>query len=169
MPELYYCVKCKKKTEMKDAELVTMKNGKPALKGQCAICGANMNALLSKAHAAQMDRNFAESARECARTCMLHLLGHKDKIEEFWGNEVAGYVEDLPTRAEFDALVSAVHEAISKGQPLPDMESDMRFAFHEWLAFFADEVSESEGANTGVEGWRDAVSSAYLTMCEDLF
>jgi hypothetical protein len=34
-----YCVKCKKKTEMKDAHEVTMKNGRTALKGTCAICG----------------------------------------------------------------------------------------------------------------------------------
>jgi hypothetical protein len=47
MAELYYCVKCKKKTEMKDAQQVTMKNGKPALKGQCAVCGTTVNAILS--------------------------------------------------------------------------------------------------------------------------
>jgi len=47
MADLYYCVKCKKKTEMKDAQHVTMKNGKPALKGQCSMCGTNVNAILS--------------------------------------------------------------------------------------------------------------------------
>lgn len=47
MSELYYCVKCKKKTEMKDAQQVAMKNGKPALKGQCAECGTTVNAILS--------------------------------------------------------------------------------------------------------------------------
>jgi len=46
MQDLYYCVKCKKKTEMKDAVHVTMRNGKPALKGQCTVCNTNMNALL---------------------------------------------------------------------------------------------------------------------------
>ncbi len=39
MPELYYCVKCKKKTEMN--------NGKPALKGRCAECGTAVNAILA--------------------------------------------------------------------------------------------------------------------------
>ena len=38
----YYCVKCKAKREMKDAERVTMKNGKPALKGKCAVCGTTI-------------------------------------------------------------------------------------------------------------------------------
>jgi len=46
MAEQYYCVKCKKKTEMKDAQKVTFKNGKAALKGQCTVCGTTVNAFL---------------------------------------------------------------------------------------------------------------------------
>lgn len=49
MTDTYYCVKCKKKTEIKDAQHVTMKNGKPALKGHCTICGTTVNAILSSA------------------------------------------------------------------------------------------------------------------------
>lgn len=37
-----YCVKCKAKREMKDAQAVTMKNGKPATKGVCPECGTTM-------------------------------------------------------------------------------------------------------------------------------
>lgn len=37
-----YCVKCKAKREMKDAEPITMKNGKPATKGICPECGTKM-------------------------------------------------------------------------------------------------------------------------------
>ena len=37
-----YCVKCKAKKEMKDAEAVTMKNGKPATKGICTDCSTKM-------------------------------------------------------------------------------------------------------------------------------
>lgn len=37
-----YCVKCKAKREMKDAKPVTMKNGKPATKGTCPVCGTGM-------------------------------------------------------------------------------------------------------------------------------
>jgi Domain of unknown function (DUF5679) len=44
--DLYFCVKCKKKTEMKDPQRVTMKNGKPALKGTCSVCGTTQNAIL---------------------------------------------------------------------------------------------------------------------------
>ncbi len=37
-----YCVKCRAKREMKDAEEVTMKNGKPATRGICSACGTKM-------------------------------------------------------------------------------------------------------------------------------
>jgi len=42
-----YCVKCKKKSEMVDAEEVKMKNGRPAMKGKCATCGTGMYKILS--------------------------------------------------------------------------------------------------------------------------
>lgn len=37
-----YCVKCKAKVEMKDAQKVTLKNGKPATKGICPKCGTKV-------------------------------------------------------------------------------------------------------------------------------
>ena len=37
-----YCVKCRAKTEMKNPEKITMKNGKPATKGTCPNCGTKM-------------------------------------------------------------------------------------------------------------------------------
>lgn len=37
-----YCVKCKKKKEMKDAKGVTLKNGRKATKGTCPACGTKM-------------------------------------------------------------------------------------------------------------------------------
>ena len=37
-----YCLKCKKSTEMADAQGVTMKNGKPATKGKCPTCGTTI-------------------------------------------------------------------------------------------------------------------------------
>jgi len=37
-----YCVKCKSKREMKDQKSITMKNGKPAVTGTCAVCGTKM-------------------------------------------------------------------------------------------------------------------------------
>lgn len=37
-----YCVKCKRKTAMLAIQPVTMKNGRPALKGVCAECGTGL-------------------------------------------------------------------------------------------------------------------------------
>jgi hypothetical protein len=37
-----YCVKCKTGREMKDESKITMKNGKPATKGTCPVCGTGM-------------------------------------------------------------------------------------------------------------------------------
>jgi len=37
-----YCVKCKKKREMLNPQKITMKNGRPATKGKCPICGTKM-------------------------------------------------------------------------------------------------------------------------------
>jgi len=44
-----YCVKCKKKQEMTDANEVTMKNGRNAMKGKCPICTTGMFRILGKA------------------------------------------------------------------------------------------------------------------------
>jgi RNase P subunit RPR2 len=41
-----YCVKCKKKTQMKDEERVTLKNGRAALKGKCTDCGTYLFRIL---------------------------------------------------------------------------------------------------------------------------
>lgn len=37
-----YCVKCKAKKGMKDAQKVTMKNGRTAMKGKCPDCGTSL-------------------------------------------------------------------------------------------------------------------------------
>ncbi|MFC1513922.1 DUF5679 domain-containing protein [candidate division KSB1 bacterium] len=47
MAEQGYCVKCKSKRDMKDATKVTMKNGRPAMKGVCSVCGTGMYKILS--------------------------------------------------------------------------------------------------------------------------
>lgn len=46
MAETAYCVKCKAKSEMKAAEKVTMKNGRPAMKGVCSKCGTGVYKIL---------------------------------------------------------------------------------------------------------------------------
>ena len=37
-----YCVKCREKREIKGAVAVKLKNGKPAMKGKCPVCGTTM-------------------------------------------------------------------------------------------------------------------------------
>lgn len=37
-----YCVKCRAKVEMANAEQITMKNGKPATRGTCPKCGTKV-------------------------------------------------------------------------------------------------------------------------------
>ena len=37
-----YCMKCKAKKEMSEAEQTKMKNGKDAVKGKCPSCGTKM-------------------------------------------------------------------------------------------------------------------------------
>ena len=45
MPE-GYCVKEKKKVEIKDPKQVTMKNGRKAARGKCPVCGTTLNRIL---------------------------------------------------------------------------------------------------------------------------
>jgi hypothetical protein len=37
-----YCFKCKTKREIKNPEKVVLKNGRPATKGTCPVCGTKM-------------------------------------------------------------------------------------------------------------------------------
>lgn len=47
MAETAYCVKCRAKQEVKDAQVVTMKNGRSALKGKCSVCGTGLYKILA--------------------------------------------------------------------------------------------------------------------------
>lgn len=42
-----YCVKCKASRKVAEAQMVTTKNGKPAVKGKCPVCGTTMMKFLS--------------------------------------------------------------------------------------------------------------------------
>ena len=37
-----YCVRCKKKVEIKDPKKIRLKNGKPATKGVCPNCATSV-------------------------------------------------------------------------------------------------------------------------------
>ena len=48
MNSLAYCIKCKQKAELKDGKIVYYKNGTPAERGVCAICGTKVSRILTK-------------------------------------------------------------------------------------------------------------------------
>jgi len=37
-----YCMKCRTKRDMKDPKNITLKNGRPATRGTCPVCGTKM-------------------------------------------------------------------------------------------------------------------------------
>ena len=37
-----YCLKCKEKRDLKDPQVMQFKNGRPATRGVCAVCGASV-------------------------------------------------------------------------------------------------------------------------------
>ena len=41
MPQAY-CMKCRKKVEIKDAKQTTLKNKRPAVQGSCPTCGTKV-------------------------------------------------------------------------------------------------------------------------------
>ncbi len=43
------CMKCQKQVEIKDPEIVTMKNGMNAAKGTCPVCGTKVFRIIGKA------------------------------------------------------------------------------------------------------------------------
>ncbi|MGI8915071.1 MAG: DUF5679 domain-containing protein [Chloroflexota bacterium] len=47
-----YCVKCREKREIKDPKAVTLKNGKPATRGTCGVCGTTIMRIGKAAEAA---------------------------------------------------------------------------------------------------------------------
>ncbi len=56
----HYCLKCKEKREMLDAVMIEMKNGRPAAKGKCAVCGCGMFKIMKKGETLES----AEEAQE---------------------------------------------------------------------------------------------------------
>ncbi len=37
-----YCMKCRKKVEMRNPMMVTLKNGRPATRGVCPVCSTKV-------------------------------------------------------------------------------------------------------------------------------
>ena len=37
-----YCMKCRKKVEIRNLRQITLKNGRPATQGVCSVCGTKV-------------------------------------------------------------------------------------------------------------------------------
>ena len=48
MNDQAYCMKCREKRDISESQEVTMKNGRKALKGVCAVCGTKVFKILGK-------------------------------------------------------------------------------------------------------------------------
>lgn len=72
MAEMAYCVKCKQKREMKNAHHITMKNGKPALQGECTVCGTRLNRILPGEKAAAKSEEKTSAKASGKRTGTAH-------------------------------------------------------------------------------------------------
>jgi hypothetical protein len=59
-----YCVKCREKREIKDPVEVTLKNGRPALKGTCPVCGTGLFRMLSASDAAAAEAPAEEAPKK---------------------------------------------------------------------------------------------------------
>jgi hypothetical protein len=42
VPMMAYCMKCRTQREVNNPQAVTMKNGRPATKGTCSVCGTSV-------------------------------------------------------------------------------------------------------------------------------
>jgi len=49
-----HCMKCKGKARIRKGQKVIMKNGRPAYKGVCWVCGTGMYKMLSNADAEKL-------------------------------------------------------------------------------------------------------------------
>lgn len=45
MADTAYCMKCREKRDF-EGQLVTLKNGRPALQGTCSVCGTKLTKIM---------------------------------------------------------------------------------------------------------------------------
>lgn len=59
-----YCVKCREKREIQDEKAVTMKNGRHAIEGTCAVCGTRLFRMISNKDAEAAETAEAEDDKK---------------------------------------------------------------------------------------------------------
>lgn len=72
-----YCVKCRAKREMKDAEVVIRKSGKPATQGVCPTCGTKMF---------RIGKNESTAAAEEQVWKVQHIKSRLDMLDQRFDN-----------------------------------------------------------------------------------
>lgn len=50
-----YCLKCREKRDMVDAQEVKLKNDRPAMQGKCAVCGTKITVIGGKKAAEKIE------------------------------------------------------------------------------------------------------------------
>ena len=92
-----------------------------------------------------MDRlKQAVAHSEALKWLKLTLEEDKEEIEEMlWGNYIEGSLEDPPSRAEFDALLPMLYEALRDDTELPEMAQDVKRAFAQYLESWDKTVGTS--------------------------
>lgn len=64
-----YCLKCREKRDMVDAQEIKLKNDRPAMQGKCAVCGTKITVIggkkaAEKIEASDKSDNFSEARDE---------------------------------------------------------------------------------------------------------
>lgn len=54
------CLKCREQRDISECKIVTLKNGRPAAKGRCPICGTGMFKFLKKSEVPQNDTGISQ-------------------------------------------------------------------------------------------------------------
>lgn len=66
MSEMGRCMKCKSTQKMDNFKKVTMKNGRPAAKGNCHVCGTNMYKILS-GHGGRSKKSSSKKSKKSVK------------------------------------------------------------------------------------------------------
>ena len=56
-----YCLKCREKRDMVDAQEVKLKNDRPAMQGKCAVCGTKITVIGGKKAAEKIEDSADKS------------------------------------------------------------------------------------------------------------
>lgn len=62
-----YCLKCREKRDMVDAQEIKLKNDRPAMQGKCAVCGTKITVIGGKKAAEKIEESDKSDNFSAAR------------------------------------------------------------------------------------------------------